>query len=134
MPESALEVLLAQYQAMPEEQKAELDAIVDMRSRDRLWMPSPGPQYDARKCKADILLYGGEGGGGKTDLGLGLAFEDHEKSLIIRKNYTDLRGITDRAKEINGTDKGYNGSLPPRLTTVKHSKTRTNVIDFGGLA
>jgi len=134
MGETAIDEMLRQYQSMPQKERDELDALVDSRSADRLWMPSPGPQYDAVNCLADVLLYGGEGGGGKTDLELGLAFEYHERTLIIRKHYTDLRGITDRAKEINGTDKGYNGSLPPRLTTVKHDPKKPNLIDFGGLA
>ena len=126
---TAIDELLEHYSALPDDKKAELDALVDQRSEGRIWMPTVGPQLDAQLCEADILLYGGEGGGGKTDLGLGLAFTEHERSLVIRKHYTDLRGITDRAKEINGTDKGYNGSLPPRLTT-----TNKKIIDFGGLA
>lgn len=130
-----LKELEQNYATLTDEQKAELDALVESRSASRIWVPTLGPQYDAVKCLADILLYGGEAGGGKTDLGLGLAFEHHERTLIIRKHYTDLRGITDRAKELNGTDKGYNGSLPPRLTTVKHkSGKKTSIIDFGGLA
>ena len=60
---------------------------------------------------------------------LGLAFEQHRRSLIIRKHYVDLTAITDRAKEINGTEKGYKGSIPPRLRTVNNK-----LIDFGGLA
>jgi hypothetical protein len=125
----AIDELLATYSQLPEDKRAELDALVDARSADRKWVPSVGPQLDAYYCDADILLYGGEGGGGKTDLGLGLAFTAHERSLIIRRQYTDLRGITDRAKEINGTDKGYNGSSPPRLTT-----TDKRIIDFGALS
>lgn len=128
MPQ-AIEELLEHYSALPANEKAELDALVDQRSEGRLWVPTVGPQLDAALCEADILLYGGEGGGGKTDLGLGLAFTQHERSLIIRRQYTDLRGITDRAKEINGTDKGYNGSSPPRLTTVNGK-----IIDFGALS
>ena len=116
-----LKELEKNYATLSDEQKAELDALVESRSANRIWVPTLGPQYDAVQCQADILLYGGEAGGGKTDLGLGLAFEHHERTLIIRKHYTDLRGITDRAKELNGTDKGYNGSLPPRLTTVKRT-------------
>jgi len=73
-------------------------------------------------------LYGGEGGGGKTDLGIGIAIECHKKSLLVRRQYTDLTGLTDRAKEINGTDKGYNGSSPPRLKTVNGK-----IIDFAGV-
>ncbi len=126
---TAIDELLQHYQQLGPEEKAELDALVDQRSSGALWIPTPGPQLDALLCEADVLLYGGEGGGGKTDLGLGLAFTEHERSLVIRRQYTDLRGITDRAKEINGTDKGYNGSSPPRLTT-----TNKKIIDFGALS
>ena len=134
MAEPQIDELLSAYNEMDPAAKLELDNLIDERSSGKLWVPSAGPQLSACLCEADILLYGGEGGGGKTDLELGLAFEYHERTLIIRKHYTDLRGITDRAKEINGTDKGYNGSLPPRLTTVKHSAKKTSIIDFGGLA
>jgi hypothetical protein len=37
------------------------------------WSPNPGPQAQAFACEADELFYGGQAGGGKTDLGLGLA-------------------------------------------------------------
>lgn len=126
---TAIDELLAHYSSLPEDKKQELDALVDKRSEGRLWVPTVGPQLDAVNCEADILLYGGEAGGGKTDLGLGLAFTEHEKTLIIRRQYTDLRGITDRAKKINTTDKGFNGSPPPRLTTINGK-----IIDFGALA
>jgi hypothetical protein len=129
MSEAAIDEMLASYQSMGATEKAELDALIDERSSGKLWVPSPGPQFEALHCEADILLYGGEGGGGKTDLGLGLAFEHHERSLIIRRQYTDLRGITDRAKIINTTDKGYNGSSPPRLVAVNKK-----IIDFGALS
>ena len=129
MNDAAIDQLLEQYQSLPEDKKRELDELIDERSEGRMWIPSPGPQLDAVNCEADVLLYGGSGGSGKTDLILGLAFEHHERSLLIRKHYVDLTAITDRAKEINGTDKGYNGSLPPRLKTVNNK-----LIDFGGLA
>ena len=37
------------------------------------WVPNPGPQTQAFLCEADELFYGGEAGGGKTDLGIGLS-------------------------------------------------------------
>ncbi len=52
-----------------------------------------------------------------SDCGLGLAFTAHQRSLIMRRKYTDLSGLTERAIEINGTRKGFNGSAPPKLTT-----------------
>jgi hypothetical protein len=121
--------LLKKYQQMTPAERANLDAMVGDRSQGRMWLPTVGPQLDAVNCKADVLLYGGSGGSGKTDLILGLAFTEHQRTLIIRKHYVDLTALTDRAKEINGTEKGYNGSIPPRLRTVN-----SRLIDFGGLA
>jgi hypothetical protein len=67
------------------------------------WIPNPGPQTDAYFCPADVLLYGGQGGGGKSDLGLGLAFTAHKRSLIMRRKYANL-ALTERA--IRSTARG----------------------------
>ena len=83
-----------------------------------LWIPNPGPQTDAFYCKADVLLYGGQGGGGKSDLGLGLAFTEHRRSLLMRRQYANLSALTERAIAINGSRTGYNGSPPPLLRTA----------------
>lgn len=82
------------------------------------WTPNIGPQAEAYRSLADVLLYGGEGGGGKTDLGLGLAFTAHQRSLILRRKYANLGSLTERALEINGTRDGFNGSPPPLLRTA----------------
>lgn len=128
--ESALiDDLLVKYQDLPDDKRAELDSFLEEKSAGRMWFPTVGPQLDAVNCKADVLLYGGSGGSGKSDLILGLAFTHHQRTLVIRKHYVDLTALTDRAKDINGTEKGYNGSIPPRLKTVNK-----RLIDFGGLA
>ena len=124
-----MEDLLKKYEGLPPHRQAEMDALVEERSSGRVWFPTPGPQLDAVNCLADVLLYGGSGGAGKSDLLCGLAMTEHKRSLIMRKHYVDLTALTDRAKEINGTDKGYNGSIPPRLRTPDE-----RLIDFGGLA
>ena len=80
------------------------------------WRPNPGPQTDAYLSKADVLLYGGEPGGGKTQLLLGLAFNEHRESMILRRQYADLDRITRDALKINGSREGFNGSPPPKLT------------------
>ena len=64
-----------------------------------------------------------------SDLGLGLAFTAHRQSLIMRRRYTDLSGLTDRAIIINGSRDGFNGSAPPRLSTKDG-----RVLDFGAAA
>jgi hypothetical protein len=99
------------------------------RRAERLWVPNHGPQTDAYFSKADILLYGGEAGPGKTDLVLGLAFEEHTRSLVMRRQYTDMGAMVERAKEINTTDKGYNGAAPMKLRTVNDK-----LIEFGAAA
>lgn len=93
------------------------------------WIPSPGPQTEAYFSKADILLYGGEPGGGKTSLLLGLAFNNHRRSLIMRRQYTDLGAIVEEAIKFHGSRKGYNGSPPPSLRVSPEK-----FIEFGAAA
>lgn len=93
------------------------------------WIPTVGPQVDAFNSHADVLLFGGEPGGGKSQLGLGLAFVQHKRSLILRRQYTDLSGLIDDAIKINGSRDGFNGSPPPRLTI-----SPDQFIDFGACA
>lgn len=93
------------------------------------WVPTVGPQADAYKSQADVLLFGGEPGGGKSNLALGLAFTQHKRSLILRRQYTDLGGLIDDAIKVNGAREGFNGSPPPRLTLGTE-----HFIDFGACA
>lgn len=74
------------------------------------------------------MLYGGEPGGGKSSLLLGLAFEEHQRSLIMRRQYTDLGHLLEEAQKFNGGKQGFNGSPPPKL------KRGEKVIDFGAAA
>jgi hypothetical protein len=98
-------------------------------TRKKPWVPNPGPQTDAYFSEADVLLFGGEPGGGKSQLGLGLAFNQHKRSLILRRQYTDLSGLIDDAIKINGKRDGFNGQPPPRLTIAPGQ-----FIDFGACA
>ncbi len=93
------------------------------------WVPTIGPQADAYNSSADVMLFGGEPGGGKTELGLGLAFTRHKRTLFMRRQYTDLNGAIDAAIRIHGTKEGFNGQPPPRLTLAP-----AHFIDFAGAA
>jgi hypothetical protein len=79
------------------------------------WLPNDGPQADAYFSSADVLLYGGQGGGGKSSLLLGLALTRHQRSLIMRREYTELNALTEEAIKFNGTKDGFSGASPPRL-------------------
>jgi len=92
------------------------------------WIPNPGPQTDAYFCKADVLLYGGQGGGGKTDLIAGLALTQHKRSLLLRYQYTDLGSLIDRTAGIAGTRQGLNSQPPAQM------KYKGRVVDFGAAA
>lgn len=92
----------------------------------RKWLPQPGPQTAAVNCEADILLYGGAGGGGKSDLILGLAQTAHKRSLIMRREFGDLAFLTERAIQINRGRDGYSGSPHPVLRTADG-----RLIEFG---
>lgn len=71
-----------------------------------IWEPiAGGPQVRAYDSLADELFYGGAGGGGKTDLLLGLSFTKHRRSIIFRREYGQFKGaggMWERAKEIVG--------------------------------
>lgn len=114
-----LEEILERLQALPAKDQEELQATAAkfVRANNLVWVPNPGPQTDAYLSKADILLYGGEAGGGKTDLLLGLAFCAQQRSLLMRREYTDLGALTERAIKVNGSKDGFNGSAPPKLAT-----------------
>ena len=114
-PSGALDDLVGRLKLLP---PAELDrTLKEARkiTQGRRWMPNPGPQTDAYFCKADVLLYGGEPGGGKSQLILGLAFNEHQRTLIMRRQYGDLDRLVEDALKINGGRAGFNGSPPPKL-------------------
>ena len=105
----ALSDLVAMFQNMAPEEKAEYDRLLEPELKAP-WLPLPGPQQTAYRSKADLLLYGGAAGGGKTDLAIGLALTEHQRSVIFRRAYVDLRGVEERLLEIRGTRSGYNAS------------------------
>jgi hypothetical protein len=111
-----LDELLSKLGAMPPTERAELDRAYAKEAPK--WLPNVGPQTLAYLCPADLLFYGGQGGGGKSDLGLGLAFTQHRRSLLMRRKYVDLNALVERALEINGTRDGFNGQPPPKLRTA----------------
>jgi hypothetical protein len=93
------------------EQKAELDRLLTPELTAK-WLPEPRnePQLQAYYSDADLLLFGGAAGGGKSDLLCGTALTSHTNSVIFRKQSTDLRGIEERLLQLAGRD-GWNGTL-----------------------
>lgn len=89
------------------DQLSELHELIDSA---QIWTPLPGPQVIAYTSDADIIGFGGAAGGGKSDLAIGKAITQHERTIIFRREATQLTGIIDRLAEIVGHRVGYNGT------------------------
>lgn len=109
LPEKELRAIMAQYELNKPK-----------------FIPSPGPQTDAWNSQADILLYGGQAGGGKTALGIGLALCAHKRSLLMRRQSVDLGAMQDELLNFYGSRDGWNGKPPASLRT-----TDKRFIEFG---
>lgn len=123
-------------QSMSPEELDELDRLMSAEiveggeiHRGPIWEPLPGAQTDAYVSLADILYYGGEVGGGKTDLVIGLSLTSHLRSIIFRRQLDDLAGIEQRIEEILQTREGF--SEGKRRWRIPLPGPR-RLVEFGG--
>lgn len=123
--------ILAAYDQLPASQRAKIDEDSDAATEGMVFMPSVGPQTQAYLSRADVLLFGGSPGGGKTALEIGLGLNEHHRSLIVRKSFTDLGGLIDTAKKLVGKagEQDFIGGARP-----EYRKPGGGVIHFAGLA
>jgi hypothetical protein len=70
----------------------EQDLILLLSQDDPIWIPQMGAQTAGWLSPADELYYGGQAGGGKSDLLLGLGLTAQFRSIIFRRNYTQFKG------------------------------------------
>jgi len=77
------------------------------KARRRYFVPHAGAQTNAFFSQADELFYGGAAGGGKSALLCGLAIEEHRKSIIFRREYSQIKGLLDEVRRQIGTRGGY---------------------------
>lgn len=114
--QTATEALASFVAGLAPKDKAELDRLIEPEL-SKPWLPIPGkPQMDAYLSPADLLLYGGAAGGGKTDLLCGLPLSEHRRSVIFRRQADDLRGYWDRLLELSPNNREKDGNIK-RLVT-----------------
>jgi hypothetical protein len=94
---------------------------------DRPFRPLPGPQTMAYLSTADQLLYGGQAGGGKSYLLLGVAANDHKRSLILRRESVEIDGLVDDSRGLLTEVGKFNGQ-DSEWTLEGHRS-----IKFGGM-
>lgn len=125
-----LDEILAKLDKMPADKLKQLEKLANQVVPDQIWYPHPQnqPQCQAYYSKADITLFGGSPGGGKTGLLLGTALTQHKRSLIVRKQFTDLEGVVDNLAGMIKSDKGIvRGNRP------KYKSQEGRVIYFQGM-
>lgn len=124
---SALEELLARVKALPGDARQQLVRDAAKATEQLCWVPNVGPQTDAYFCEADELFYGGQAGGGKSDLLIGLGLTAHRESLILRRMSKDAKSLAKRARKVSGKGASYNGQ--DMVLTTPDGRS----IEFGGL-
>lgn len=121
----ALAELEALIGSMGDAERADLDRLIATELKKR-WLPNPGPQSDAYHSEADLLLYGGAAGGGKSSLIVGLTVSNHQRVAIFRRSYGELSDIAETFLETLGSRDGWNGQ---DMRFRKAGK----VVEFGAL-
>jgi hypothetical protein len=125
-----LDDLIGRLNALPAKVKEQVVKDAKEATKGLLVVPNTGPQTAAYLSEADVLLFGGSPGGGKTVLELALGINDsHYRTLIVRKSFTDLEGLIDTAKKLVGSDDRFVGGMRP-----KYRKPNGGVIHFAGVA
>lgn len=113
---------------MSPEKRRQLANMPGMKERLGKWHPNPGPQTAAYHSQADELLFGGSAGGGKSELLLGLAINEHQRSRILRRINMDVQELSDRFLDIVGTDAGFTRTPP----TWRSNDGNSRLIEFRG--
>lgn len=99
-----------------------------LRSKKRLWVPNPGAQTQALTSPAEELFMGGEPGGGKSSLLIGAAITEHQRAVIFRREFPQVKGLEDEAARILGSRAGYNATT--HVWRVPNTKC---VLEFGSV-
>ena len=114
-----LSSLLDQYNELPKTEREEIDRLLTKDVRDEPWRPlvnitqpeQKTPQQQAYESEADIVLFGGAAGGGKSSLLIGLALTRHQRSVIYRREVKQLGPIEEEIIRIRKSRQGFNGQL-----------------------
>ncbi len=81
-----------------------MEYVAPPEGENPVWWPISAPQLTAMHSKAQLLLYGGASGGGKTDFLVADAMQEYEnpnlRAILIRKSFKEMNQIMDRCRAI----------------------------------
>lgn len=103
---------------------------------NQVWSPNPGPQSALFLCPAEIILFGGAKGGGKTDAMLVWAAQDIDKddyrALIFRRTFPELEHhVIPRSQQLFGGIGRYDGKT--HRWTFRTANGGRSMIEFAYL-
>lgn len=104
-----LQEVLEALSALPEGDRAKLAQEALEATKGQVFVPNPGPQTDAYFCEADELFYGGQAGGGKSALMVGLSLTEHKRSLLLRRTNKEASKFVEEIEDYLGSRDGFNG-------------------------
>lgn len=104
-----LEESIARLRGLPAKEFAKAKEMILEATQD-VWIPNPGPQTQAYLSAADIILYGGQAGGGKSQLLIGWGVNESETGIIFRRELSQTDGLERDGKAIIGSAAGFNGT------------------------
>ena len=112
----------------PSEQLALRDSLKDYPKA----APQEGPQTDAFNSPADVVGFGGAAGGGKSGLAALMALHSHERTVIFRREKSQMKALIDDLVMFHGSDAGLNRQDGVfRFGGTKYPK---KVIEWSGLS
>ena len=122
-----LDDILERFNALPKDVQDQIVKDATKASEGRYFIPNPGPQVEALHCEADELFFGGSAGGGKSALLCGTALDDHDRSIIFRREYPQIKGLEDEVAGLVGARTGYNSQ--DKIWRLPNG----NVLEFGSV-
>jgi len=107
---NVLDELLSRVGNLPAADQAALYKEAQAMTVGMKFVPNAGPQTDAYLSLADVLLYGGQAGGGKTYLELGWGINEADSGIIFRRGRNQTDGLEKEGKGLIGAGARFNGT------------------------
>lgn len=107
---TSLDEILARLDALPPDEQEAVRKAAAAQVASMRFVPNPGPQTDAYLSLADVLLYGGQAGGGKTYLELGWGVNEARSGIIFRRGRNQTDGLEKEGRNLVGASARFNGT------------------------